>query len=77
MPDEEGRAKLVRLYAKGMGLTDDLVQAIVQRTENVSAAGKDWMIIAPGTKSNVASAISHMLRRLPADQEWFSYRKVV
>jgi hypothetical protein len=46
-------------------------------TENVNAAGRRWMIIAPGTKSNVASAISHLVRRLPADQEWFSYRKVV
>jgi hypothetical protein len=46
-------------------------------TENVNAAGRRWMIIAPGTNSNVASAISHMVRRLPADKEWFSYRKVV
>jgi hypothetical protein len=45
--------------------------------EHVCAAGKKWMIIAPGTMSNVASAINHMVRRLPADQEWFSYRKVV
>jgi len=45
--------------------------------EHVTAAGKKWMIVAPGTKSNVASAINHMVRRLPADQEWHSYRKVV
>ncbi len=45
--------------------------------EHVYAAGKKWMIIAPGTKSNVASAVNHMVRRLPAEQEWYSYRKVV
>ncbi|OBA61407.1 secretion protein EspG [Mycobacterium sp. 1100029.7] len=45
--------------------------------EHVPSAGKQWMIIAPGTKNNIGSAISHMVRRLPADQEWFSYRKVV
>lgn len=45
--------------------------------EQVSAAGKQWTIIAPGTKSHIASAINHMVRRLPADREWYSYRKVV
>lgn len=45
--------------------------------EQVFSAGKKWMIVGPGTRSNIASAISHMVRRLPADQEWYSYRKVV
>jgi ESX secretion-associated protein EspG len=45
--------------------------------EHVSSGAKNWMIIAPGTKSNIGSAISHMVRRLPADQEWHSYRKTV
>lgn len=45
--------------------------------EDVHSAGKKWMIVAPGTKGNIANAINHMLRRLPADQEWHSYRKVV
>jgi hypothetical protein len=45
-------------------------------TENITTAGREWMIVAPGTKSNVASAIGHLLHRLPAD-EWHSYRKVV
>ena len=45
--------------------------------EHVSSAGKKWMIIAPGTKSNIGSAINHMVRRLPADQKWYSHRKVV
>lgn len=45
--------------------------------EDIHSAGKKWMIVAPGTKSNIAAAINHMVRRLPADQEWHSYRKVV
>jgi EspG family len=45
--------------------------------EQVCTAGKQWMIVAPGTKSHIASAINHMVRRLPANREWYSYRKVV
>jgi hypothetical protein len=45
--------------------------------EHVLSAGKRWMVIAPGTTANIASAINQMLRRLPANEEWYSYRKVV
>lgn len=45
--------------------------------EHVSSGGKRWMIIAPGTASSIGAAINRMLRRLPANEEWFSYRKVV
>jgi hypothetical protein len=45
--------------------------------EQVSSGAKTWMIIAPGTKNNIGNAINHMVRRLPAEQEWHSYRKVV
>lgn len=45
--------------------------------EDVHSAGRKWMIIAPGTKSNIAVAINHMVRRLPAQREWYSYRRVV
>ncbi|BAX95070.1 ESX secretion-associated protein EspG [Mycobacterium shigaense] len=45
--------------------------------EHVRSAGTKWMIIAPGNKNNIATAINQMMRRLPADQEWYSYRKVV
>lgn len=38
LPDEEGRAKLVRLYSKGMNVPDDVVATTVKRTERVSAA---------------------------------------
>lgn len=45
--------------------------------EDVDHGGAMWMIIAPGTSSNIAAAINRMMRRLPARQDWHSYRKVV
>lgn len=38
LPDEEGREKLVRLYAQAAPITDNVVRATVKLTENVSAA---------------------------------------
>jgi hypothetical protein len=38
LPDEDGREKLVRLYARGVALAEGLVRAVVERTERVSAA---------------------------------------
>jgi EspG family len=45
--------------------------------EHYVSGGKRWMIIAPGTTSSIASAVNQMMRRLPANEEWYSYRKVV
>lgn len=38
LPDDEGREKLVRLYAHGTRIVDDVVRRIVERTDKVSAA---------------------------------------
>jgi cell division protease FtsH len=38
LPDEEGRAKLVRLYARGMDVPEEVLRVTVQRTEGVSAS---------------------------------------
>ena len=38
LPDAAGRAQLVRLYARGLHVPDDVVQEIVRRTENASGA---------------------------------------
>lgn len=38
LPDEVGRAKLVRLYSQGITLSEDGVAEITKRTENVSAS---------------------------------------
>jgi hypothetical protein len=45
--------------------------------EHEPSAGKQWMILAPGTTGNITAAVNRMMRRLPANDEWFSYRKVV
>ena len=38
LPDAVGRAKLLRLYACGMTLADDLIETAVKRTDGVSAS---------------------------------------
>jgi hypothetical protein len=38
LPDEAGREKLVRLYAGGVAVADEVVREVVRRTERVSAA---------------------------------------
>lgn len=38
LPDEEGRDKLIRLYAFGVDVPDDVVKEMVRKTECVSAA---------------------------------------
>lgn len=38
LPDEEGRAKLVKLYSRGLDISEDLMGVIVSRTKGVSAA---------------------------------------
>lgn len=38
LPDEEGRAKLVRLYSKGLEVPEEVINDIVRRTNGVSAA---------------------------------------
>lgn len=45
--------------------------------EHVLTAGRTWMVIAPGTGGNIASAVNELMRRLPAKDEWYSHRKVV
>jgi hypothetical protein len=38
LPDEEGRRKLVRLYARGMTVSEELCELIVRKTNKASAA---------------------------------------
>jgi ATP-dependent 26S proteasome regulatory subunit len=38
LPDDAGRAKLVRLYSQGMEVAEELIATVVRRTEGVSAA---------------------------------------
>ena len=45
--------------------------------EHIERAGKRWMILSPGSQSNIVAAVNEMVRALPAAAEWHSYRKVV
>lgn len=45
--------------------------------EHTTGHGRSWMIVAPGSASQIASAVQAMLRRLPAQADWHSYRKAV
>ena len=38
LPDDEGREKLVRLYSAGVDMPKEVAQAVVKRTDRVSAA---------------------------------------
>lgn len=38
LPDEEGRAKLIRLYSCGLPLPDEVIEATVRKTKDVSAS---------------------------------------
>ena len=38
LPDDDGRAKLIRLYCHGLSVPEDVVRATVKKTEKVSAA---------------------------------------
>ena len=38
LPDADGRRKLLNLYARGLTLTDDVVESIVRKTNRSSAA---------------------------------------
>lgn len=46
-------------------------------TEFAVRDGKSWMIAGPGSDTNIASAVTTMMRRLPAQEAWHSYRKVI
>ncbi|BBZ78836.1 ESX-2 secretion-associated protein EspG2 [Mycolicibacterium anyangense] len=46
-------------------------------SEHVSRGGQSWMIVSPGSAGNIATAVQKMVRRLPAEDEWYSHRKVV
>lgn len=45
--------------------------------EHAPQSDKKWMIVSPGSAANITTAINGTLRRLPAKEEWFSYRRIV
>lgn len=45
--------------------------------EHTVSAGRQQMLVAPGTASKIAAAVNQMLRRLPAHDQWHSSRRQV
>jgi hypothetical protein len=72
---ETGRPTRTRIEQSVVTIIDTPEGRLV--AEHVPASGKKWMVVAPGDASNIATAVQRMMRRLPANEEWFSYRKVV
>lgn len=46
-------------------------------TEHLRHEGAAWMVVAPGTADALAASVHKLLRRLPAQEAWYSYRKAV
>ncbi|MBY0443514.1 MAG: ESX secretion-associated protein EspG [Mycobacteriaceae bacterium] len=72
---ETGRPTRTHVEQSSVTIIDTAAGRLL--AERVFSSGKKWMIIAPATSSVIGSAINNMMRRLPADREWFSYRKAV
>ncbi|OBI83010.1 ESX secretion-associated protein EspG [Mycobacterium asiaticum] len=70
-----GRSARTHVEASPVTIIDTPAGRLI--VDDIQSAGKTWTIIAPGTQSNINAAIRRMVRRLPADQDWHSYRKVV
>ncbi|MFV0493761.1 ESX secretion-associated protein EspG [Mycobacterium sp.] len=70
-----GRIRRTRIEQAAVTIIDTPEGRVV--VEEVRSAGREWNIISPGSWGNIAAAVDHMVRRLPADREWYSYRKVV
>lgn len=70
-----GRSDRMHIEASPVTIIDTPAGRLV--ADDIQSAGKTWTIIAPGTQGNIDAAIRRMVRRLPADQDWHSYRKVV
>ncbi|OBH09518.1 ESX secretion-associated protein EspG [Mycobacterium sp. E1747] len=45
--------------------------------ENVISGQRRYQILSPGSRSDISGAVQRLIRRLPAGDEWYSYRRVV
>lgn len=43
----------------------------------VGSGGHRYQVLGPGTRTDIAAAVSRLIERLPAGQEWHSHRRVV
>lgn len=45
--------------------------------ENVISGQRRYQILSPGSRSDISGAVQRLIRRLPAGDDWYSYRRVV
>ncbi len=45
--------------------------------EDVVSGQRRYQVVSPGSRSDIAGAVHRLIRRLPAGDEWYSYRRVV
>lgn len=45
--------------------------------ENVISGQRRYQVLAPGSRSDISGAVQRLIRRLPAGEDWHSYRRVV
>lgn len=88
-PTRSAHATLVALQA-GVGpeksariLVGDSTVAIVDTAagricvESVTSGQRRYQVLSPGSRSDIGGAVQRLIRRLPAGDEWYSYRRVV
>ncbi|OBB68384.1 ESX secretion-associated protein EspG [Mycobacterium sp. 852014-50255_SCH5639931] len=88
-PARSARASIVALQA-GVG-PDELARVAVGDSsvsivdtpsgrvciECVISGQRRYQIVSPGSRSDISGAVRRLIRRLPAGDEWYSYRRVV
>ena len=45
--------------------------------ESVISGQRRYQILSPGSRSDIGGAVRRLIRRLPAGEDWYSYRRVV
>jgi hypothetical protein len=88
-PARSAQAAIVALQA-GIGpehlartVVGDSTVAIVDTpagrvcVETVASGQRRYQVLSPGSRSDISGAVQRLIRRLPAGEEWYSYRRVV
>ena len=45
--------------------------------EGVTSGQRRYQVLSPGSRTDIGGAVQRLIRRLPAGEEWYSYRRVV
>ena len=71
-PDEMAR---IAVGDSTVSIIDTLAGRVC--VENVISGQRRYQILSPGSRSDISGAVQRLIRRLPAGDEWYSYRRVV